>query len=190
MKKIIVFGATGNVGYYFTKYASEYFSKDEYQIIASGKRKKADVFQTMDVPYISVDITNPSDFDNLPKEDIYAVVLLAAVILTLVNLFATQANAEIIATGSKFLTIVSPFYFFVCIKIVIDGGVRGCGVMTPFMISTFLDLALRVIFAYILSPFFGSDGIWLSWPVGWVLALAVDLFFYNYYIRKGKAFSL
>ena len=37
---------------------------------------------------------------------------------TLVNLFATQANAEIIATGSKFLTIVSPFYFFVCIKIV------------------------------------------------------------------------
>ena len=68
MKKIIVFGATGNVGSYFTKYASEYFSKDEYQIIASGKRKKADVFQTMDVPYISVDITNPSDFDNLPKK--------------------------------------------------------------------------------------------------------------------------
>ena len=61
--------------------------------------------------------------------------------------------------------------------------------MTPFMISTCLDLALRVIFAYILSPFFGSDGIWLSWPVGWVLALAVDLFFYNYYIRKGKAFT-
>ena len=29
MKKIIVFGATGNVGSYFTKYASEYFSKDE-----------------------------------------------------------------------------------------------------------------------------------------------------------------
>lgn len=108
---------------------------------------------------------------------------------TLVNLFATQANAEIIATGSKFLTIVSPFYFFVCIKIVIDGGVRGCSVMTPFMISTCLDLALRVIFAYILSPFFGSDGIWLSWPVGWVLALVVDLFFYNYYIRKGKAFT-
>lgn len=61
--------------------------------------------------------------------------------------------------------------------------------MTPFMISTCLDLALRVIFAYILSPFFGSDGIWLSWPVGWVLALVVDLFFYNYYIRKGKAFT-
>lgn len=108
---------------------------------------------------------------------------------TLVNLFATQANAEIIATGSKFLTIVSPFYFFICIKIVIDGSVRGCGVMTPFMISTCLDLGLRVIFAYILSPFFGSDGIWLSWPVGWVLSLIVDLFFYNYYIRKGKAFT-
>ena len=62
--------------------------------------------------------------------------------------------------------------------------------MTPFMISTCLDLALRVVFAYILAPFFGSDGIWLSWPVGWVLALIVDLFFYNRYIRKVKAFTV
>ena len=30
MKKIIVFGATGNVGSYFTKYASEYFKHNNY----------------------------------------------------------------------------------------------------------------------------------------------------------------
>ena len=107
----------------------------------------------------------------------------------LVNLFAVQASEGIISAGSKFLSIVSPFYFFICVKIVIDGGLRGCGIMTPFMISTCLDLVLRVVFAYILAPFFGSDGIWMSWPVGWLLALAVDLFFYNRYIRKGKAFT-
>jgi UDP-glucose 4-epimerase len=35
-KKIIIFGATGNVGSYLFKYATEYFDKDEYEII--GKR--------------------------------------------------------------------------------------------------------------------------------------------------------
>ena len=38
-KKIIVFGATGNVGSYLFKYATEYFDKNEYEIIASGRRK-------------------------------------------------------------------------------------------------------------------------------------------------------
>ena len=80
MKKVIVLGATGNVGSYFTKYASEYFSKDEYKIIASGKRAKAEVFASMGVEYIPVDITKPGDFEKLPKDEVYAVVLLAAVI--------------------------------------------------------------------------------------------------------------
>lgn len=80
MKRIIVLGATGNVGSYFTKYAKEYLDGADYQIIASGKREKADVFSTMGIEYISVDITKPDEFKKLPKENVYAVVFLAAVI--------------------------------------------------------------------------------------------------------------
>ena len=80
MKKVIVLGATGNVGSYFTKFANEYYSEDDYQIIACGKRKKADVFSSMGIQYVSVDITKPEDLNKLPKENVYAVVLLAAVI--------------------------------------------------------------------------------------------------------------
>lgn len=39
MKKIIIFGATGNVGSYVFKYAREFFDANEYEVIASGKRK-------------------------------------------------------------------------------------------------------------------------------------------------------
>lgn len=35
MKKIVVFGSTGNVGSYFTKYASEYFQGEGYEVIPS-----------------------------------------------------------------------------------------------------------------------------------------------------------
>lgn len=79
MKKIIVFGATGNVGSYFVKYASEFFNKDEFQIIASGRRE-TNVFSQFGVSYYDVDIQNMDSFDKLPVEDIYAVVMLAATI--------------------------------------------------------------------------------------------------------------
>lgn len=46
-KKIIIFGATGNVGSYLTKYASEFFDRDEYEIIASGRRESTSVFKPM-----------------------------------------------------------------------------------------------------------------------------------------------
>jgi UDP-glucose 4-epimerase len=38
-KKIIIFGATGNLGSYLLEYALEYFDKKEYHVIASGRRE-------------------------------------------------------------------------------------------------------------------------------------------------------
>lgn len=77
MKKIIIFGATGNVGSYFTKYCNEYFDNTKYEIIASG-RKKTTVFENQGIKYYQVDITKEEEFNKLPKDDIHAVVLLAA----------------------------------------------------------------------------------------------------------------
>lgn len=77
MKKVIIFGATGNVGSYVLKYAREYFNPDEYEVIASGRRE-TDFFTKHGVPYYSVDISRPEDFAKLPQEDVYAVIYLAA----------------------------------------------------------------------------------------------------------------
>lgn len=105
----------------------------------------------------------------------------------LTSIFATESGEGIIRTGRIFLQIVSPFYLVIGFKIVIDGAMRGLGIMKPFVTATCLDLILRVVFAYILSPAFGSDGIWMSWPVGWMIALLVDVIFYYYYIIKENA---
>ena len=78
-KNIIIFGATGNVGSYVTKYASEFFNKDEYNLIASGRRN-TDVFKEFGVDFVQVDMLNKDDFDKLPQENVHAVILLAATI--------------------------------------------------------------------------------------------------------------
>lgn len=77
MKKIIIFGSSGNVGSYVTKYAKDYFNSNEYEIIASGRRETS-VFDSMGIKYISVDLSKKEDFDKLPQEDVYAVIHLAA----------------------------------------------------------------------------------------------------------------
>ncbi len=76
MKKIVVFGATGNVGSYFTKYAVEYF-KGRYEVVASGRRQ-TDFWTRHGVAYCSADISKPEDFARLPQSDVHAVVYLAA----------------------------------------------------------------------------------------------------------------
>jgi len=79
MKKIIIFGASGNVGSYLVKYASEFFASSEYEVIASGRRETG-IFSQFGVKYINVDITKSADFNKLPTDDVHAVMLLAAVI--------------------------------------------------------------------------------------------------------------
>ena len=78
MKKIIVFGATGNIGAYFIDYCKSRL-QDEYEIIAVG-RKYTDYFEKNEIKYLQVDICNDSDFHKLPKKDVHAIVNLTGIL--------------------------------------------------------------------------------------------------------------
>ena len=86
--------------------------------------------------------------------------------------------------GITFLRILAPFYGIIALKIVSDGILRGAGKMNQFMIATFTDLILRVVLAKILSVPFGSTGIWMAWPVGWLISTAMSYIFYVKSIRN------
>lgn len=94
------------------------------------------------------------------------------------QIFVDADSTDVITAGIAFLKIVSPFYFLITVKLVIDGILRGAGAMGAFMIATFSDLILRVIFAFILSPIFAEQGIWYSWPIGWSVASILSIIFY------------
>lgn len=92
-------------------------------------------------------------------------------------LFLNRNSKEAIGVGHDFLTTVSPFYVMIAGKLVADGILRGSEKMGRFMISTFVDLALRVGLAFAFASFMGSRGIWWAWPVGWGVALVLSLVF-------------
>lgn len=98
------------------------------------------------------------------------------------GLFMNQDSQLAMDTGIAFLRIVAPFYFIISIKLLADGVLRGSEAMKEFMTATFSDLILRVILAYVLMIPFGTKGIWMSWPVGWVIGTILSFGFY----KKGK----
>ena len=94
-------------------------------------------------------------------------------------LFLDRTSAEALDAAMLFLRIVSPFYLVVSIKLISDAVLRGSGDMRPFMYSTFSDLILRVLLAFLFSSFLGSVGIWLSWPVGWAVGTLLSFYYYK-----------
>ena len=100
----------------------------------------------------------------------------------LMNFFMEDATEAALSSGIRFLWVLSPFYFVVSTKLVADGVLRGTGNMRQFMAATFTDLILRVLLAFVLSgTALGSTGIWCAWPIGWMVATGISLWFY----RKG-----
>lgn len=97
-KKIIIFGATGNVGSYLFKYATEFFDSTKYEIIASGRRK-TDFFTRRGYQYYSVDLTKQDDLDMLPTDNVYAVMLLASEIPSYMDNYDARKYIDSIIVG-------------------------------------------------------------------------------------------
>ena len=98
----------------------------------------------------------------------------------MLRIFMENPTGGAMKAGMAFLKIVSPFYFIISLKLLADGLLRGSSAMIGFMVSTFTDLILRVILAYVFAGIFGSTGIWMSWPVGWSISAIISLLFYRY----------
>lgn len=97
---------------------------------------------------------------------------------SLTGFFMKEASEDALSAGLCFLRIVTPFYLVVSVKLVADGILRGTGTMKKFMASTLTDLVLRVVLAWMLSATaLGSLGIWCAWPIGWIIATSMSVYF-------------
>ena len=104
----------------------------------------------------------------------------------MMQFFLEDTGSGALQTGVIFLRIVSPFYFVAAVKLVADGVLRGAERMRQFMASTFTDLILRVILAFLFSGVLRETGIWLSWPVGWSIAAVMSWIFCQKVLQCGK----
>lgn len=100
------------------------------------------------------------------------------------GMFLKDGSIEAIKSGMDFMKIVSPFYFMIAIKLMTDGVLRGAGAMSYFVMATVPDLILRILIADFLTRWFGSTGIWMAWPFGWIVATILTIIFYKKVINQ------
>ena len=97
----------------------------------------------------------------------------------MMGVFLRAQRVEAISSVMSFLKIVSPWYFIIVIKLITDVIIGGSGAMVYFVVATVPDLILRIGFALVLTKSFGSTGIWMAWPFGWIVATTLTLIFYR-----------
>ncbi len=78
-KKVVVIGATGNTGAYLVDDLVKRLPSDEYEVFAAGHRSTG-FFDRYGIGYASVDMSDASSLDELPREGVFAVILLAGVL--------------------------------------------------------------------------------------------------------------
>jgi UDP-glucose 4-epimerase len=97
MGKVVVFGATGTVGAYLCLYLVDL----GYSVVAVGNRKTDNgFFADYGIEYLSVNVSNVSDFDKLPSDDIKAVVHLAGLLPARMEGYHPQRYIDINVTGA------------------------------------------------------------------------------------------
>ena len=112
--------------------------------------------------------------------------------LTSVFIQKDKLTEAAMAHSVQFLTIVGAFLPLVCVKIVADGAVRGCGGNLGFAISTFTDLIMRVVLVYVLiDAGWGFSGVCWAWVIGWAVgtAIALGFWFGTRFLRGVKYFE-
>ena len=97
----------------------------------------------------------------------------------MMGLFLNAESGAAITAGMEFLRIVAPWYLMIVVKLMTDGIIRGAGAMTYFVAATVPDLIIRILFALMFSRNYGSTGIWMAWPFGWIAATVLTLIFYR-----------
>ena len=69
--------------------------------------------------------------------------------------------------GAQYLSIVGVAYLICAVMQSYQNVIRGAGDVNTCMVAGLTELAGKVFFAYLLSPFIGATGIWLSTPLSW-----------------------
>lgn len=90
----------------------------------------------------------------------------------LMKLFVSSNATDVIAIGSQYLRIEGAFYFLIGYLFLFYGLFRAIGYPFMSIVLTIVSLGTRVALSYTLAPIvnIGVIAIWISIPVGWLLA--------------------
>ena len=121
----------------------------------------------------------------------FSLVISAAVVVLagpLMRLFVRAEETAVLAAGVRYLRIEGACYIGIGCLFLLYGFYRAVERPGMSVVLTVVSLGTRVALAYALAGPVGEAGVWVSIPIGWVLA---DLLGYGYYLlRRDKLLEM
>lgn len=115
-------------------------------------------------------------------------VIISAVVLIfarqLMLIFVQPHETEVLAAGVRYLRIEGTFYWGIGCLFLFYGLYRAVKNPAISVALTIISLGTRVALAYALAGPVGVDGIWISIPIGWILADIAGLVYYRKHISS------
>lgn len=99
-----------------------------------------------------------------------------------------NATSVTIYEGAVYLRVMGIAYIICGIMQSYQNIIRGSGDANISLITGMAELGARIVFAYILSYFFGSIGIWIATPISWGCGCIVPVI--RYYTGNWKKHSV
>ena len=104
-------------------------------------------------------------------------IAVCALAAPLMRLFVDPGETAVVAAGVRYLRIEGALYAGIGCLFLFYGYFRAVRRPGVSVVLTAISLGTRVLLAYLLSAFWGEAGVWLSIPIGWVLADLAGLWF-------------
>ena len=111
-----------------------------------------------------------------------------AVLTVLLNIFCQplirifNENPAVVAYGSMFVHMISPFYLVVCFNQIYAGALRGAGdAKAPMVMMLFSFVLFRQIYLFVGTQFINTEWfVGLGYPAGWVVCSILQMaYFYK-----------
>ncbi len=128
--------------------------------------------------------------DALALELLYGIFIGIAVFslkAPIMSLFSSGGNADTVITeGVKYLGTMAFFYTLPALTNGMQGFMRGMGKMKVTLISTAIQVIIRVISTYALIPKMGITAISIACASGWIMMMIFEYPYCFLYMRKRK----
>ena len=100
------------------------------------------------------------------------------------KLFVPEGDRGMVPIGVEYLSLMAFFYLMPAFTNGIQGFFRGMGDMSITLISTIIQISVRVIFVWLLVPVMGMKGVAFACLIGWACMLLAEVPYYFWFVNR------
>ncbi|MFT4005586.1 MAG: MATE family efflux transporter [Lacrimispora sp.] len=102
------------------------------------------------------------------------------------KLFVPDGDRGMVPIGVEYLSLMAFFYLMPAFTNGIQGFFRGMGNMSITLISTIIQISVRVVFVWLLVPVMGMKGVAFACLIGWACMLLAEVPYYFWFVKRNE----